>query len=71
MNKTRRGAVTVTKIRKINSTLLGLRLLNECLKFLFSLRPAPVATTLLKKELLHASDSISLVRYVVHRVGYW
>ena len=70
-NETRRGAVTVTKILKIGSALLGLRLLNECLNFLFNLRPALLATTLLKKELLDASDSISRVRYVVNSEGYW
>ena len=61
----------VTKILKINSAFLELRLLNECLNFLFNLRPAPLAITLLKKELLHASDSISPVRYVVYSEVYW
>ena len=71
INENRRGAVTVTKMLKINLTVLGLQLLNKCLNFLFNLKPAPLATTLLKKELLHASDSISPVRYVVNSKGYW
>ena len=60
ITETRRGAVTVTKILKINSTLFGLRLLNEYFNFLLNLRPGPLAITLLNKELVHSSDSISL-----------
>ena len=62
VNETRRGAVTITKILKINSTPLGLLLLNQYFSFSSNLRPVPLAEK--KKELVHASDSISPVRYV-------
>ena len=52
---------------KLEETRLRLRkssLFNKYLNFLSNMRPAPKATTLY--ILVHASDSIPPVRYIVH-----